>query len=262
MPPRRLRPRRRHRLRQPAPGRRGAPLGRPGKNQAHRPALEGQDARRFPLPADPRYPVAVEPPDRPEGLRTPLAATHGPFPPCADARPRTRLLFVVPVVLHCGPKRRKKGFLSALDSFMEVPKAWLSNQLGIDVVPVNLNLFATEIPPGGQPLPDAAGDSGGPGGGPPGRIRQARRIRRNNHGGAGALLYHGGRPAARLLRRRAEPDALDPAAVETESHDLTQGKATKKERAFWHEGFTKPRGIVRGDRGRRRTSAMPKRVIP
>jgi len=58
----------------------------------------------------------------------------------------------MPLALHCGPKRRRTGAPSLLESFVDVPKAWLSNQLGIDIVPVDLNLIASETLPEGNPF--------------------------------------------------------------------------------------------------------------
>jgi len=58
----------------------------------------------------------------------------------------------MPLALYCGPKRRKTGAPSPLESFVDVPRAWLSNQLGIDIVPVDLNLIASETLPEGNPF--------------------------------------------------------------------------------------------------------------
>jgi len=66
--------------------------------------------------------------------------------------PHGSLPFLMPVALYCGPRRRKTGAPSLLESFVDVPRAWLANQLGIDIVPVDLNLFASEILPAGNPF--------------------------------------------------------------------------------------------------------------
>jgi len=66
--------------------------------------------------------------------------------------PHGSLPFLMPVALYCGPRPRKTGAPSLLESFVDVPRAWLANQLGIDIVPVDLNLVASEILPAGNPF--------------------------------------------------------------------------------------------------------------
>jgi len=58
----------------------------------------------------------------------------------------------MPVALYSGPRRRETGAPSLLDSFVDVPRAWLANQLGIDIEPVDLNPVASETLPEGNPF--------------------------------------------------------------------------------------------------------------
>jgi len=171
--------------------------------------------------------------------------------------PHGSLPFLMPVVLYCGPKRRKAGAPSLLDSFVDVPRAWLANQLGIDIVLVDLNRIASETLPAGNPFrvllevlealaagsPDVLEKLGGFAG----TIVAEPEL----CGIMADVLQHaffgGERNRTHWIRRLTKRQLMD----------LMQGKATKEEKMLWYEGFSNreellvEKGVLQGlERGR------------
>jgi len=171
--------------------------------------------------------------------------------------PHGSLPFLMPVVFYCGPRRRKTGAPSLLESFVKTPKAWLANQLGVDIALIDLNLFASENLPEGNPFrvllevlealaagsPDVIEKLGGFAGtivAEPALCGIMADVLQHAFFGGERNRTHW----IRLLSRR-------------QLMDLMQGKATTEEKVLYYEGFTNreellvEKGVLEGlERGR------------